>query len=134
MELQLDAPGLQHLIRGALPAAASVIIESVAPGRARVRLPFREDMLRPGGVISGPTLMAAADTAMYACVLAHLGPELMAVTSEMNLRFLAKTPPSDVVAEAVILKFGRRLIVMEVRIADADGRLCCQVTGSYARP
>jgi uncharacterized protein (TIGR00369 family) len=136
MDLQLDAPAIQQLIREGLPAAAAfgVEVEAVAPGSARIRFPYRDSMLRPGGVISGPTLMAAADTAMYACVLAHLGPELMAVTSEMNLRFLAKTPPADVVAEAQILKLGSRLIVMEVRIADAKGRLSCHVTGTYARP
>jgi uncharacterized protein (TIGR00369 family) len=134
MDLQLDAPAIQQLIRDGLPAAAEVVVEAVAPGYARIRLPFRQDMLRPGGVISGPTLMAAADTAMYACVLAHLGPELMAVTTDLNLHFLSRTPAADVIAEARLLKLGRRLIVMEVRIPGGDGATSCQVTGTYARP
>lgn len=134
MDLQLDAVTIQQLIRDGLPAAREVVVEAVASGYARIRLPFREDMLRPGGVISGPTLMAAADTAMYACVLAHLGPELMAVTTDMTLHFLSRTPAADVVAEARLLKLGRRLIVMDVTIPGRDGQMSCHVTGTYARP
>ena len=91
---------------------------------------------RPGGVISGPTLFAAADTAMYALVLSHLGPELMAVTANFNMNFLNKAVPGDVVADARLLKLGRRLVVMEVdlRTSADPQRLAAHVTGSYARP
>lgn len=136
MELKLGAAQTQALIRGGLPAAAGVNIEHVEPGYARVRLAYSERMLRPGGVISGPTLFAAADTAMYALVLSHLGPELMAVTSSFNMNFLNKAAPGDVIAEARLLKLGRRLVVMEVNLrtgADPQ-KIVAHVTGSYARP
>lgn len=136
MELKLDAAQTQALIRGGLPAAAGVIVERVEPGLACVRIAYSERMLRPGGVISGPTLFAAADTAMYALVLSHLGPELMAVTANFNMNFLNKAAPGDVHAEARLLKLGRRLVVMDVRLfTSADpGRVVAHVTGSYARP
>lgn len=136
MELKLDAAQTEALIRGGLPTAAGVIVEAVAPGSARVRLSYSERMLRPGGVISGPTLFGAADTAMYALVLSHAGPQLMAVTANFNMNFLNKAAPGDVLAEARLLKFGRRLVVMEVKLwtsADPD-RIAAQVTGSYALP
>lgn len=136
MDLKLTAGDIEQLIRCGLPVASEhqVAIEEVRSGYARIRFPFREAMLRPGDVISGPTLMAAADTAMYACVLAHVGPELMALTADMNLHFVNKAMRGDVVAEASLLKLGRRLVVMEVRVLGGDGRLAAHVTGSYVRP
>ncbi|MES0874817.1 PaaI family thioesterase [Sinimarinibacterium thermocellulolyticum] len=136
MELKLDAAQTQALIRGGLAAASRVIVDHVEPGLARIRLAYSERMLRPGGVISGPTLFAAADTAMFALVLSHLGPELMAVTANVNMNFLDKAAPGDVLGEARLLKLGRRLVVMEVRLyTSADpARVVAHVTGSYARP
>lgn len=136
MDLKLDAAAIEALIRGGLPSAEAmgVSVEAVGPGWARIRYPFDTSMLRPGNVISGPTLMAAADTAMYACVLAHLGAELMAVTTDMTMHFLSKTPRGDVIATARILKLGRRLVVLDCAVGGADGRETCHVTGTYAVP
>lgn len=133
MEPVLAAEDVQQLIRSGLPQAAGVVVESITAGTARVRLPYDAHMLRPGGVISGPTLMAAADTAMYACVLGHVGPDLMAVTSDMTLHFLNKTEAGDVLAEARLLKLGRRVIVLEVSVCDHRGRETVRVSGSYMR-
>lgn len=137
VELKLDAAQTQALIHEGLPVAgqSGVVIEEVRSGYARVRLPYRERMLRPGGVISGPTLFTAADTAMYALVLSHLGPELMAVTSQFSMNFLSKASPGDVIAEAQLLKLGRRLVVMETRLRTGDDpTTVAHVTGTYARP
>lgn len=138
VELKLDAQAVQDLIRNGLPAAAKhgVLIEAAEPGYARIRFPYHAGMLRPGGVISGPTLFAAADTAMYALVLAHVGPQLMAVTANFNMNFLNKAAAGDVIGEARLLKMGRRLVVMEVSLSTsaAPEKIAAHVTGSYALP
>lgn len=113
-----------------------LVIEELKPGYARTRVPFRPSMLRPGGVLSGPALFAAADTAMYVLVMGHIGPELMAVTSDFNMHFLSKAKQGDIIAEGRLLKLGRRLAVMEVSLfssAEPDKRVA-HVTGSYALP
>ncbi len=133
----LDAAAVQALIHDGLPAAvgAAVAVEAVEAGLARVRMPFAESMLRPGRVISGPTLFAAADTAMYAAVLGHCGPELMAVTTDTSIRFLRGAPPGDVWAEARLRKLGRRLVVCEVSLwIDDPDRPVALASGSYLRP
>jgi len=137
VELKLDAPQVEALIREGLAVAGrgGLCVEEVRPGYARVRLPYHEKMLRPGNVISGPTLFTAADTAMYALVLSHIGPQLMAVTADLNIRFLNKARPGDVVGEAKLLKLGRRLAVMEVSLSTGgDPQPVAHVTGSYALP
>jgi uncharacterized protein (TIGR00369 family) len=89
-----------------------------ADGRTcRVRQRFREDMLRPGGTVSGATLMALADCAMYLVVLSAIGPVSLAVTTNLNINFLRKgAPGQDVLAIAKLLKLGRRLAVGEVTL------------------
>lgn len=137
LTLKLDAEQVQQLIRGGLPAAdkSGLLVEAVQPGLARIRFPFRNWMLRPGNSISGPTLFTVADTAMYALVLSHVGPELMAVTASLNINFLARPKAGDVVGEARLLKLGRRLVVMEVALFTADQTdVVAHVTGSYALP
>jgi uncharacterized protein (TIGR00369 family) len=137
MDLKLDAAQVQALFDRAFPSKSGkgARVEELRAGYARVRAPFQERMLRPGNSISGPTLFAVADSAMYALVLAHVGPELMAVTANMNMNFLARPKPGDVVGEARLLKLGRRLVVMEVALFTAGApEIVAHVTGSYALP
>ena len=140
LTLKLDAERVQALVRMAFPGKHTgehpIAVEALRPGYARIRMAYRDWMLRPGRVISGPTLMTASDTAMYVAVLGHVGAEMMAVTADMNLRFLNKAVPGDVVAEASILKLGRRLVVMESKVwsAAAPEVLAMAATGSYAVP
>lgn len=95
-ELKLGSAELEKLMARAFPSSSGesfIKIEELRPGHARTRMPFRNWMLRPGNTISGPALFAAADTAMYVLVLAHIGPELMAVTSDLNMHFLNRGKP-----------------------------------------
>lgn len=133
--LRLTAAEVEAVIRRGLPAAGGFTVEDVRPGYVRVRVGFHERLLRPGNIISGPALFAAADTAMYALVMAHIGPALMAVTANMNLNFLAAAPEGDIVAEAKLLRLGMRLAVMEVALfTGPDKTFVAHVTGTYALP
>lgn len=96
---------------------STVTIEAVAPGTARVRQRIGQEHLRPGATVSGPVLMATADGAMYAALLAAIGPVPLAVTTSLNINFLRKpSAERDIVAEAALLKLGSRLAVGEVTI------------------
>jgi uncharacterized protein (TIGR00369 family) len=137
LELKLSAQQVEDLIQLGFAAKRKfLVVEEARPGYVRVRIPYRESMLRPGGVLSGPALFAAADTGMYALVLSHVGPELMAVTANFNMNFLNKARPGDVIAECRMLKLGRRLAVMEAALYSSaePGVLVAQVSGSYALP
>lgn len=137
LNLKMTAQEVEDLIqRGFATKKPFLKIEEIRLGHARVRIPYRDTMLRPGGVLSGPALFTAADIAMYALVLSHVGPQLMAVTSNMNMNFVSKAKPGDILAEVSLLKLGRRNVVMEVSLysAAAPDMLVTHVTGSYALP
>lgn len=138
-ELKLDAAQLEGLLTRAFPSSGGepfVLIEDLQVGRARIRMPFRKWMLRPGNSIGGPALFTAADIVMYVLVMAHIGPELMAVTSDLTMHFLARGKPGDLIAQGRLLKLGRRLAVMDCEIFSAaePQTLIAHVSGSYALP
>jgi len=137
-EPKLGADGVNNLLRRAFPDAAPAAfprVTEVEPGRVRLLAPYRDGLLRPGGVISGPTLMSLADTAAYALVLAHIGDQLMAVTSQLNMSFLRGCQPGDIHAEAQMLRLGRRLAVCDVRLwTEGPDRLAAQANVTYAIP
>ncbi|MDE2486558.1 MAG: PaaI family thioesterase [Alphaproteobacteria bacterium] len=134
----LDVAGVNALIRRAFPEAADghlARVLEVGPGRVRVMSPYRAGLLRPGGVISGPTLMSLADVAAYALVLAHVGDQLMAVTSSLLMNFLRGAKPGDIHAEAALLRLGRRNAVCDVRLwTESPERLAAQANVTYALP
>jgi uncharacterized protein (TIGR00369 family) len=91
-------------------------VEQVTDRSVRVRKPIGELDLRPGGTVSGPVLMTLADTAFYFAVLAAIGPVALAVTTNLNINFLRRPPVVDLIADAELLKLGRRLAVGSVAI------------------
>jgi uncharacterized protein (TIGR00369 family) len=108
---------------------------SVAPGHVRMRLEPAPATLRPGGIVSGPTVMGLVDVAAYAVVLAHIGPVAMAVTNTLSISFLRPCRPQTVAADARLLKLGRRFAAIDVRLwQDSEERLVAQASVGYALP
>ena len=119
----------------AFSAGSGLSIEEVWHGGARVRQAYRQDFIRPGGTISGPTMMALADFAMYVAVLAAIGPVPLAVTTNLNINFLRKPGAADLLAEAKLMKLGKRLAVGEVAIRSVGaGELVAHATSTYSIP
>lgn len=110
-------------------------IEEVGPLTARMRCDYHERHLRPGGTISGPTMMALADLALYAAILAQIGPVGLAVTTSLTFNFLRKPGQAALIGEARLLKLGKRLAVGEVSLySQGEPELVCHATGTYSIP
>lgn len=113
---RMTLPEMQAFFACEFPQASG-IVEDVGPGTARVRQPIGANELRPGGTVSGPVMMGLADQAVYAALLAVLGPVALAVTTSLTINFLRKPAAgADVTAVAALLKLGSRLAVGEVRL------------------
>lgn len=114
---------------------SGVSIKEIWYGGALVRQAYRQSFIRPGGTISGPVMMALADFAMYVAVLASIGPAPLAVTTNLSINFLRKPGAADLLAEAKLLKLGKRLAVGEVGIRSAGGaELVAHATSTYSIP
>lgn len=133
---RMTADDIDRFLAEHFPSARGwATIEELTDARARLRIRYDAQQLRPGGTLSGPTLMTLADTAMYFLVLANIGPVLLTVTSSLNINFLRRPAPRDLVAEATLLKLGRRLAVGDVRLfSDGESDPVAQATVTYAIP
>lgn len=109
-------------------------IDSVGDNDLVLRMPFRKQLLRAGGTISGPAMMALADTAAYFLTLAQAGPiTASAATANLDIHFLSRPKPVDVIATATLLRLGRRLAVATVDLRSGD-EVVAHATVTYALP
>jgi len=137
MVTKVSADEFNALLAEEMPFALKegVLAADIDDGTAILKIPYHEKMLRPGGTISGPTMMMLADATMYATLLGAIGIVKLAVTTNFSINFLHRPKPADLLAEGRILKLGKRLAVMDVTVK-SEGMLhpVAHATGTYSIP
>jgi uncharacterized protein (TIGR00369 family) len=137
---RLDAERIEELIAARFPQVHSggrnLVIEDVGPAQARVRLKADPRNTRPGGTISGMAMFALADFSVYVAIIGRLGePGIEAVTTNLNINFLAKPEARDMIATVRLLRLGRRLAVGEVEMfSEGAADMVAHAVASYALP
>ncbi|MEY8883242.1 PaaI family thioesterase [Donghicola sp. XS_ASV15] len=137
MELKMDVAALEAFLARDFPQVGDMFtILEVGAGTLKVRLNVKEEHLRPGGTVSGPTMFALADVGIYLAVLAVIGPVGLAVTTNCSIDFMRKPVAGvDLVAECRILKLGRVLAVGDVLIySEGDARPVARASMTYSIP
>ncbi|MDQ2068172.1 PaaI family thioesterase [Xinfangfangia sp. CPCC 101601] len=110
------------LLRDFAQVAQDFRLERSDAAGLSLRLRVGDQHLRPGGTVSGPSIFALADVAMYLAILARIGPVALAVTTNCSVDFLRKPEAGrDLLAEARLLKLGRRLAVGDVMVFSEGG-------------
>jgi uncharacterized protein (TIGR00369 family) len=138
-EPMLNVADLEKRLSAAFPESfhpgSPLRIEKIWHGGGRVRLNFSENSTRPGGTISGPTMMMLADVTMYVAVLASIGWEPLAVTTNLNINFLRKPGARALIAECRLIKLGKQLAVGDVAIhSEGEEAMVAHATSTYAIP
>lgn len=127
-------PALQKLIDGArFVRFYGFRVVAAGDGTCTLELPHRKSLERPGGIINGPSLMAAADCAMWLAIKGRFGLDYDALTSELNTAFLAPAKAEHVYCTAQILTAGRRRIYGTAQCHNRSGRLFTHHTMTYVR-
>ncbi|MHB1088561.1 MAG: PaaI family thioesterase [Acidimicrobiales bacterium] len=112
----LGVEELQAILEAAFPGNEVPRVERVDGETVIVRQPVNDRHGRPGGTLSGPTMMMLADTSAWMAILAQIGPVLLAVTTSLHIDFLRKPDVTDLMARATLLKLGRKLAVVDVSL------------------
>ena len=121
MPLSMSIDQLHEFMRAEFTQMAdSVEVLNLSYGSIETRLKVGPESLRPGGTVSGPAMFALADVTIYLAVLAVIGPQKLAVTTNCSIDFMRKPSPGDLRAEGRILKMGRRLAVGDVLIFSSE--------------
>ena len=136
---KLTRKQLVELLAAEFPEASHAMgdyeIEEVWHGGCRLRQRFNARSTRPGGTLSGATMMSLGDFSMYVAVLSAIGWVPLAVTTNLTINFLKKPAARDLIAEARLIKLGKRLAVGEVSIrSDGEDDLVAHVTSTYSIP
>ncbi|MCL7465763.1 PaaI family thioesterase [Phaeovulum sp. NW3] len=123
MEPKMDIAALSDFLAREFPQVADdFVIEGLTDDGVTVRLKVAERHLRPGGTVSGPTMFALADVAVYLAILSRIGPVGLAVTTSGHIDFMRKPAAGcDLIADARLLKLGRVLAVGDV-IIQSEGQ------------
>jgi len=127
---------LQRILDGSFPGTKlPYTVEAITSTTARLRQQIGVSNSRPGGTVSGPTLMALADCAAWMVIVGQIGPVLLSVTTSFHIDFLRKPELVDVVADATLLKLGRRLAVAEVALySDDSDEMVAKAQVTYSIP
>jgi uncharacterized protein (TIGR00369 family) len=112
------------------------LIAALEPEQVTLRKQVGLADLRPGGTVSGPTMMSLADCAIYVAILARIGIVPLAVTTSLSFNFMRKPlPEADLLARCSLLKLGRTLAVGEVHLySEGDERAVAHAVGTYSIP
>ena len=122
MKLQFSISELSSYLDEVFPQVVNRYrIVDLQQGYARVSQNITQENLRPGGTVSGPTIFSLVDIGMYILLLAHIGKEPLAVTTNCSIDFLKKpTIDEDLVADCNLLKLGKTLVVGEVLVKSSE--------------
>jgi uncharacterized protein (TIGR00369 family) len=112
----LSIEELQGIVHEAFPDFEAPRIESLKDDTLVMSQSVSSRNSRPGGTLSGPTMMALADNSAWLIILAHIGPVLLAVTTSLHIDFLRKPELTDLMAQARLIKLGRHLAVVDVEL------------------
>lgn len=118
MALEMDVAALAAFMASDFAEVADqFVVEAATDISLTVRLRVGAQHLRPGGTVSGPTIFALADVAVYLAILSRIGPKALTVTTNASIDFLRKPSAGrDIIAVAKILKLGRVLVVGDALI------------------
>jgi uncharacterized protein (TIGR00369 family) len=120
-----DLFDLRSIERAPFSALMGLKIESAANGEARVRMPFRLDLLNEGGPrapIHGGAIASLIDTAAVTAVWTD--PKMQqSATISMTINYLNAGVATDLIATARVRKRGRRVASLSVEVVDESGQL-----------
>lgn len=135
MATVLSIHELQKIVDDAFPTFDVPKIETLDGDTLTMCAPVDQRNARPGGTVSGPTMMALADNSAWLIILAHIGPVLLAVTTSLHIDFLRKPAITDLMARARLIKLGRRLAVVDVELySRGEVELVAKAQVTYSIP
>ncbi|HEV8484893.1 MAG TPA: PaaI family thioesterase [Blastocatellia bacterium] len=115
------------------PKMLGIEIDEVQEGRARLSLEVRKDLLQLQGVMHGGAIASLIDTAVAFAIVGASEPDDRFTTVEMKVNYLSAIREGRVIADARLIRDGRRIIVAECDVFDSKGRLAAKGLLTYIR-
>lgn len=133
----MNVAQLQSFLSDHFPQVApDFSVQDVRANEITIHMNVSEKNLRPGGTVSGPSMFMLADVSVYLAILAMIGPQALAVTTNCSIDFMRKPAAgAGMIAKAKLLKIGRVLAVGDVLLfSDGVEQPVARATLTYSIP
>jgi acyl-coenzyme A thioesterase PaaI-like protein len=121
---QKSAPWLQSLRLSAVACSPAGVV---------LCLPHNARLLRPGGTVCGPALLACADTAMALAIMGSFGAFRNVATVNLGIDFMRAVGAVDIQIAATVRNQGRSLIFTECNFVPANSpAIAVHATATWA--
>lgn len=115
------------------PRSLGIELDSIEHGRARLSLEVGQHHLQLAGVMHGGAIATLIDTAVAFAIVGASNPGARFTTIEMKVNYLRPIREGRVVADARLIRDGRRIVVSECDLYDSEGRLAAKGLLTYMR-
>ena len=105
----------------------------VTRGAATLRLAVRDSLRQNRGVVHGGVTASLIDTAAAFAILTLLEPGQSTTTIDLTIHYLRPLLNGQAMAQARVLRAGRRLIVVTVDVMDEAESLVATALTSYLK-
>ena len=99
-------------------------------GRAQIEYMASMAQCHSGGVVQGGFVTGWIDAAMAHAVIAKVGHGMVPMTLELKVSFFAPLRPGPVIAEAWIVKAGRKTVFAEGTLSDGAGTVLAKASST----
>ncbi len=103
----------------------------VKKGWAKVRLPFKRELVHPLGIAHGGAIFSPADSAVAMALIGIVGEDEIFTTVEMKINYLKPFDRGEITAEARILHKGSTIALGEAEVRNGDGALVAKAMATY---
>lgn len=97
----------------------NIRVEETSATGAVLRMPYGDYLARHGGVISGQSMLAFADSAMVVVIASAIGGYRNMATVDMTTSFMNAARNTDLIGRGEIVKAGKRMVFGQFRLEDA---------------
>jgi acyl-CoA thioesterase len=115
------------------PRLLGIEIDDIQPGRARLSVEVRKELLQLQGVMHGGAIASLIDTAVAFAIIGASDSDSRFTTVEMKVNYLSAIRGGRVIADARLIRDGRRIVVAECDVFDSQGQLAAKGLLTYIR-
>ena len=101
-------------------------------GETAICLDVRDELKQNHGVVHGGAIASLIDTASAFAILAVLQENEKVTTTDLTIHYLRSVTAGRMIAEAKIVRAGRRRFVVSVEVQN-DGRVAASAITGYVR-
>lgn len=115
------------------PKMVGIVIDTIEPGRAKLSLDVSEKHRQLQGIMHGGAIATLIDTAVAFAIVGASEPGAKFTTIELKVNYLSPIVEGRVVADARLIRDGKRIIVAECDVFDPTGKLAAKGLLTYMR-